>query len=83
MPSLTIYPNPVGDLLNFQVRGEPLAQYATFRVVSLEGKAMWETGQVNVQATVAVSVAGWPAGTYFLQCLENGAVICSEKFVKQ
>ena len=82
-PSLTIYPNPVGDLLNFQVRGEPLAKYATFRVVSMEGKVMRETGQVNVQATVTVPVAGWPAGTYFLQCLENGAVICSEKFVKQ
>jgi hypothetical protein len=49
----------------------------------MEGKVMQEMKSANVQATVTVPAVGWPPGAYFLQCLEGGAVICSEKFVKQ
>ena len=80
--SFAIYPNPVGDFLNFQLRGSQDMKDATFRIVNIEGKVMEEIASVNVQATVTVLVSGWPSGTYFLQCLENGTVICSEKFVK-
>lgn len=82
VPLLAIYPNPVGDFLNFQLRGVPFAKHVTFRIVNMEGKVMEETRQVNVQTTVTVPVSGWTAGAYFLQCLENGTVICSEKFIK-
>lgn len=81
--SLAIYPNPVGSLLNFQLRGAQPSKDATFRIVNMEGKVVQEIKAVNVQATVSIPVAGWPAGTYFLQCLDDGVVICSEKFVKQ
>lgn len=80
---LAIYPNPVSDFLNFQLRGSQAAKDATFRIVNMEGKVMEEIASVNVQATVTVLVSGWPSGTYFLQCLDDGAVICSERFVKQ
>jgi type IX secretion system substrate protein len=82
-PLLAIYPNPVGDFLNFQLRGVPFAKNATFRIVNMQGTVVQEIKSVNVQATVTIPVSGWPAGAYFLQCLENGVVICSEKFVKQ
>lgn len=80
--SLAVYPNPVDDFLNFQLRGVQSTKNATFRIVNMEGKVVQDIKSVNVQATVTVPVSGWPAGIYFLQCLENGVVICSEKFVK-
>ena len=82
-PFLAIYPNPVGDFINFQLRGAQATKDATFRIVNMEGKVMEEINGANVQATVTIPVSGWLAGAYFLQCLENGTVICSEKFVKQ
>jgi hypothetical protein len=82
-PSLAIYPNPAGDFLNFQLRGAQAMKNAAFRIVNMEGKVMQEMKSANVQATVTVPAVGWPPGAYFLQCLEGGAVICSEKFVKQ
>jgi hypothetical protein len=83
VPRLAIYPNPASDFLNFQLRGIPFIKDATFRVVNLAGKVVEEIGVVNAQATVTIPVGAWPGGAYFLQCLENDAVICSEKFVKQ
>jgi hypothetical protein len=82
-PSLVIYPNPVGDFLNFQLRGVSSAKHAAFRIVNLEGKVLQEIKGVNIPATVTVPATGWPVGACFLQCFENGVVICSEKFVKQ
>lgn len=82
-PSLVIYPNPVGDLLNFQLQGVPFTKDTVFRIVNMDGKVVKEINGINVQATVTVPVAGWPSGAYFLQCLDGGAVLCSEKFIKQ
>ena len=81
--SLAVYPNPVSDFLNFQLRGVPLAKNATFRIVNMEGRVVQEIKSANVQATVTMPVAGWPSGAYYLQCFKEGAVICSEKFIKQ
>ncbi len=82
-PFLAIYPNPVSDFLNFQLRGTQLMKDATFRIVNMEGKVFEEIKLLNVQTTVTIPVSGWSVGSYFLQCLQNGVVICSEKFVKQ
>jgi hypothetical protein len=82
-PLVGIYPNPASELLNFQLQGVPNTKHVNFRVVSMDGKVMQETRQVNVETTVTIPLVGWPAGAYFLQCLDNGVVICSEKFIKQ
>jgi hypothetical protein len=73
----------VSDFLNFQLRGTHATKNATFRIVNMEGKVLEKIKEVNVQATVSVSIAAWQPGAYFLQCLKDGVVICSEKFVKQ
>lgn len=82
-PWLAIYPNPTSDFLNFELRGVPTARDAAFRIVTMEGTVVQEIKAANLGATFIVPVSGWVSGVYFLQYVETGKVIASEKFVKQ
>lgn len=81
-PELIIYPNPVSDFLNFQLRGQS-AQNGSFRIVDMNGSIIKSMDSVNPFTTVIVPVQEWPAGIYFLQYLERGIVKLSKKFIKQ
>ncbi len=80
---LAIYPNPTTDYLNFQLRTARPVQEATFRIMDAQGRVLREFQSSHLQDTFIVPVGGWVAGVYFLQYLEKGALIASEKFVKQ
>ncbi len=80
---LAIYPNPTTDYLNFYLKNARPSKGTSFRIVDAAGRAVKEFQSAAADATFIVPVWGWAAGVYFLQYIEDGAVRCSERFVKQ
>ena len=81
VPELAIHPNPVGDFLNFELRTPGVLQKTCFRIVDQAGRVQRELWCDSPRGTFVLPVRGWPAGVYFLQCLEAGVVRASERFV--
>ena len=78
---LAIHPNPTTDYLNFQLRTPRHAPAATFRITDASGKVVREVGSTMPKGTHIVPVWDWEAGVYFLQYMEGGRAVCSERFV--
>jgi hypothetical protein len=81
--SLALYPNPASDYLNFFVRSPQAARPMTFRIIDIRGRVAGEFKSSDSGATFIVPVWDWAPGVYFLQCVQDGQVVCVEKFVKQ
>ena len=78
---LAIHPNPATDYLNFQLRTPRHAPAATFRITDANGKVVREMGSTMPKGTHIMPVWDWEAGVYFLQYMEGGRAVCSERFV--
>ena len=78
---LVIYPNPVRDYLNFQLKGQNL-KWASYRIINAEGEVMEFIESASPESTISVPVQNWPGGVYFLQYLEEGDVRLSHTFIK-
>lgn len=79
---LAIYPNPTSDFLNFELRSPRLPQRASFRIVDANGKVVKEKKSDSPKDTFIVPVREWASGVYWLQLIDSGRVIHSEKFIK-
>ncbi len=67
VPQLSIYPNPVGDVLTMNSKQpRPL----TVRVFNLMGQQVWE--MVGMIGTIQVDVSRWSKGVYFVQVIDQG-----------
>ena len=62
-PSIQVFPNPARDFL---VIDHPAARTVAARLVDVTGRTVWQADMAP-QAQTRISVAGWPAGLYFLQ----------------
>jgi len=76
---LTLYPNPVQDVLNIAYTNEN-AQNIQIEIVGIDGKVALKTRLGN--ATSSISVATLPRGFYVCRII-NGTKIQTGKFVKQ
>ncbi len=79
----SIYPNPTADFLNFYLRGPMPSKRAMLRVVNSSGQVVEEMKTENLNSTYIVPIHDWANGVYWLQYLEEGRVLHSEKFIKQ
>lgn len=77
-----ISPNPTSNYLNLFFE-KTMPATATFRIINAEGRLLREFKTANLQPTFLLPVADWPGGAYWLQMVVNGAVVQSEKFIKQ
>ncbi len=67
VPQLSIYPNPVGDVLTMNSRQpRPL----TVRVFNLMGQQVWQ--MVGMIGTIQVDVSRWSKGVYFVRVIDQG-----------
>jgi len=67
VPQLSIYPNPVGDVLTMNSKQpRPL----TVRVFNLMGQQVWE--MVGMIGTIQVDVSRWSKGVYFVRVIDQG-----------
>ncbi len=80
---LSIYPNPASDFLNFYLRVSAPSKGAMFRIVDSNGQVVKEMKTENLNSTYMIPIHNWANGAYWLQYLENGRVVHSEKFIKQ
>lgn len=76
---LTIYPNPVKDVLNIEIANEN-SQNTELEIVGIDGKVALRSTLYN--SVNSFSVATLPKGLYLLRC-NNGTNIISTKFIKQ
>jgi hypothetical protein len=68
VPQLSIYPNPVGDVLTMNSKQPgPL----TVRVFNLMGQQVWE--RIGMVGTIQVDVSRWSKGVYFVQVIDQGS----------
>jgi hypothetical protein len=73
---LSIYPNPVGDVLRVDNAGS----YKTISILNMAGKTVWNSN-VN-QANLRISVDDLDKGLYIIR-LEGKAGVHVSKFVKK
>ena len=75
--SISIYPNPVSDLLFFTV--DVNVQIEMIRFYDVAGQIV----QINTENwTEGVDVSGLQGGTYFIEIKLEDGVIFTEKFIK-
>ncbi len=83
MGSLLLYPNPARDYLNFFYRpapGQPAGQ-TSFRIFDASGHELHRFEAQAGEATYTLPLWHWPPGVYFLQLLQNGLPVKTERFV--
>lgn len=78
---LAIYPNPASDFLNFELRTARLLTGASFRIIDIDGRVIKELKGGSQHETFIVPVRDWADGVYWLQYMEEGGVMASEKFI--
>jgi hypothetical protein len=67
VPQLSLYPNPVGDMLTMNSKQTgPL----TVRVFNLMGQKVWE--KIGMIGTIQVDVSRWSKGVYFVKMVDQG-----------
>ena len=84
LSSLTIYPNPVKELLNIKIVSKGNS-HGALQVTDLTGKMLQSsTTRINIgQTIISLDVADLPAGIYLLKILsEDGQAIEVRKFIK-
>ncbi len=79
--TLSIYPNPTSDYLNIWFHSPRPPKDASFRIVDVQGRLLREFKNELPEVTLILPVWDYAPGVYFLQYLEGGRVLRSEKFV--
>ncbi|MCF8247702.1 MAG: T9SS type A sorting domain-containing protein [Saprospiraceae bacterium] len=79
--NITIYPNPASDIINIQLEVQQPVGNIAFRILDVNGKVVRESISTQMASSYSIPVSDWATGIYFLQLLENGAVMEARKFV--
>lgn len=79
--SLKLYPNPTPDVLNIFFR-YPEADSGIFRIIDEQGRVVRTFKGTADEVTHVVSLDDLGTGVYFVQYMEAGSVLRSERFVK-
>ncbi len=74
----TLYPNPSSNIVNFQINSEVATQV---NLVNLFGKTIYSYFLEEGEGSLPIDVSGYAPGVYFLQILQNGNSIQSEKII--
>jgi hypothetical protein len=80
---VSMYPNPVQDLLSVHLKSGPMPRGAELELYDMQGRRH-STTAVNPGATTYILQLGHlPAGMYVLRCVTGGEVVWSGKVVKE
>lgn len=82
-PTIKIYPNPTSDMLNIFFTEQNHSKNGIFRLVDLQGSIVLEFDANKNDATYIVSLENYTSGIYFLQYIQEGILMESEKVVIQ
>jgi hypothetical protein len=75
MSSIQAYPNPVSDVLNIQLKNT--FENVSYELVDINGRKLY-AGQNE-----SINMAGYNAGVYVLNILQDGAQVGSQKIIKK
>ncbi len=78
-PLISVYPNPVSDIITFQFSGEQKSRELV--IYDALGKEVWR--EETDESSVSISASQFAEGMYFYQVTEEGRNPCSGKFIKQ
>jgi hypothetical protein len=73
--TVTVYPNPVKDIVNITLTGPMINKPAVIAVLSMDGKLLQVQKTVAASQTETISVKGFAAGKYMVQITTAGEVI--------
>jgi hypothetical protein len=80
---VSLYPNPVNDLLSVHIKSGPMPRGAQLELYDLHGR-QHTTTTINPGATTYILQLGHlPAGMYVLRCVTDKEVVWSGKVVKE
>jgi len=80
---VSMYPNPVQDLLSVHLKSGPMPRGAQLELYDMHGRRHTTT-TINPGATTYILPMGHlPAGMYVLRCVTEGKVVWSGKMVKE
>jgi hypothetical protein len=80
---VSLYPNPVKDLLSVHIKSGPMPRGAQLELFDLHGR-QHSTTPINPGATTYILQLGHlPAGLYVLRCVTDNEVVWSGKVVKE
>jgi hypothetical protein len=79
---VSLYPNPVKDLLSVHIKSGPMPRGAQLELYDIHGR-QHSTTRINPGATTYILQLGHlPAGMYLLRCVTDNEVVWSGKVVK-
>jgi len=67
---VSVYPNPVSNLLNIALSGDS-QQEVTFHIVDVLGKTVYTGTSINNQSLITLDVSSFKKGVYFINFSEN------------
>jgi outer membrane protein assembly factor BamB len=68
MIDLAVFPNPTSGQLT--LKGQALATN-TWQIIDIQGRVIWQRSNWG-ETILELEVGHWPAGSYFIQVLQNG-----------
>lgn len=79
--TISIYPNPVSDILNIQYTGNVLNENISIEVWSIDGKLMFRNQYNQRNKAQSIKTLSWSRGIYILK-FNNGKEVISKKIIK-
>ena len=80
-PILSVYPNPVTDVLHCAVSSEMASGNGTFQILDVFGRVVRQ--EAVTMENFATDVRGLDSGVYFIRLVSDGNVLITKKIVKQ
>lgn len=82
--NISVYPNPVNEILNISVYSKSNIEEISVELINLFGQKIVSTQKINVSGEVNFEndLSFLPAGMYFVVVKENGRIVISKKVIK-
>lgn len=77
--SVTIYPNPARDKINFKLN-KRLPNSVTANIYDVQGRKL--TSSIIKGSTASINIRSFQKGMYFLHISDNGQIVCTRSFLK-
>lgn len=79
--TISIYPNPVFDILNIHYTANMLNKNISIEVLSIDGKLMYSNQYNQSNTPHSINTLSWSRGIYILR-FNNGTEVISKKIIK-
>lgn len=83
--NVSVYPNPVDDILNINIRNESGIENAEIEIFSMVGKKIFykQTGKTGSIGLQQIQLGSYPSGVYLLTIRKEGKIIFSDKIIRK